>query len=1127
MAEEQMGEQPADEQPEVEEPAGEQPTVEQPRKPYVPKRKSRVPTNVGLVVVLLVAAGVIGLGVREYLKQADEAEDDRPRIHAGGGPEGTPFGGPPSGFVLPDAQHIGQWNAPGVTDFKWNTVEVDAGAQVTFDVAAPVGHKYLTIVIEDQNGKRVRNLASMRKVEDFGGNPDPEREEPQRLTLAWNGCDEDGKPVPNGSYRVRGLTMLGLKATFDYAWYNPGMPPWQGYANSGWGGDHAFPTAVACPEEGFDTKWRAVIGGPCAEGGSAVLALDPGLKKCWGFKRHWWGVHANALTIVDNELWMFITDEKALMKMEVGTARVLGFQRPAGVIEEVKLDENVKALAVAKGTVLALTESNKLLFLNREKGTRTGEVTLAGARDVCFDWEQQIIVSTARGLIMVGRDGTTAALEREGLGSPGAMAVDLEGNLYVMDLGADYQVKVYSALGRPRRTIGTKGGQQGEKFDPNALHSVSSIALGRGGQLWVVESSHPRRVAVFDAEGKLARDFVGNTQYGASHLCLHEQDPTLACGHGVIFKLDPEKTQDYRPLSYMNWKPEVQSPFDVNGGCGRAHFFHRGMMLRSEASGKMREYYVGMSYGGPVLYLEKQGKYVPVAAVGTAECSSAFPAPEGNNTVAHLWSDKNEDQLVQEDELQALGEDVRLSWFYGWTHLLGPGLEFYVGGRAIRPVRFTAAGAPLYDLTKAEKLATEDSFIRVGEHLVGAQDAEPFKIGKYLFADLKGNVTATYPVNWTGVHGSMHSPVPTMGQTCGELFFAGAAKLNDELGCVLATQGNMGQLFLFTEDGLFIGSVFKDRRDQPAGWGTDVSKGVDWTGVTMLQEPFGGWFGKQDDGAVRCMFGRNAALVARIEGLDEVKRFDAGLFALDRRAAGVSTGPTATTPSGETSVLVRRLSGSGPRVDGDFADWEGLQPQQLKSGENVVGSVAIGHNGTRLFLFYTAQDASPLKNAGRDYKLHFKNGDALDLLLGPLAPGRTEPVEGDVRALFVPTQPSPTAVQYRAVVPGTPKRKRVEFSSPVRKVYFDSVGTLSDSPMAFRAAEGGYVCETSVPLAKLGVTYKPGLRLRGDVGILFSNEGGLLTEQRVYLFNRKGNVVADTPTEAELTPALWGQFVLE
>jgi hypothetical protein len=58
---------------------------------------------------------------------------------------------------------------------------------------------------------------------------------------------------------------------------------------------------------------------------------------------------------------------------------------------------------------------------------------------------------------------------------------------------------------------------------------------------------------------------------------------------------------------------------------------------------------------------------------------------------------------------------------------------------------------------------------------------------------------------------------------------------------------------------------------------------------------------------------------------------------------------------------------------------------------------------------------------------------------------------------------------------------------------------------------------------------RAGLAIRGDVGVLWGNEAGLVTERRAYLFNQGGaaSVVSDTPTEAELQPAEWGTVAFE
>jgi hypothetical protein len=52
-----------------------------------------------------------------------------------------------------------------------------------------------------------------------------------------------------------------------------------------------------------------------------------------------------------------------------------------------------------------------------------------------------------------------------------------------------------------------------------------------------------------------------------------------------------------------------------------------------------------------------------------------------------------------------------------------------------------------------------------------------------------------------------------------------------------------------------------------------------------------------------------------------------------------------------------------------------------------------------------------------------------------------------------------------------------------------------------------------------------GQQLRGDIGILRGN--GYETIHRAYWSNKASGLVSDLPSEAELTPRLWGTLRIE
>ncbi len=106
----------------------------------------------------------------------------------------------------------------------------------------------VTLVIEDSNGRRVRNLIS-------------ETPFPAGDNVAWwDGLDDVGRDldaarhglysipgqlVPPGSYRVRGLWRKPLDLRFEFSVYNSGHPAWETLDSTGaWLANHTPPSSA-------------------------------------------------------------------------------------------------------------------------------------------------------------------------------------------------------------------------------------------------------------------------------------------------------------------------------------------------------------------------------------------------------------------------------------------------------------------------------------------------------------------------------------------------------------------------------------------------------------------------------------------------------------------------------------------------------------------------------------------------------------------------------------------------------------------------------------------------------------------------------------------------------------------
>src|SRR5207249_260781 len=111
--------------------------------------------------------------------------------------------------------------------------------------------------------------------------------------------------------------------------------------------------------------------------------------------------------------------------------------------------------------------------------------------------------------------------------------------------------------------------------------------------------------------------------------------------------------------------------------------------------------------------------------------------------------------------------------------------------------------------------------------------------------------------------------------------------------------------------------------------------------------------------------------------------------------------------------------------------------------------------------------AGRLRNAGQDYRLLFKSGDAVDLMLGP-SPQKPKG-EGNLRLLLSQMGGQPVAVLNQKVAPGAAAAQRYEFTSPWRAIAFERVVQAPEVQMATGQIAGGYFVEAAIPWKTLGL----------------------------------------------------------
>jgi hypothetical protein len=445
----------------------------------------------------------------------------------------------------------------------------------------------------------------------------------------------------------------------------------------------------------------------------------------------------------------------------------------------------------------------------------------------------------------------------------------------------------------------------------------------------------------------------------------------------------------------------------------------------------------------------------------------------------------------------------------------------------LKPARFTIGGAPVYDLAAMAPAipAVTHRFTSGGAEAFPANDGWTVVTGGPMRGYRAGRLAWTYHSQWPGLHASHQAPQRAQrpGELIGTTRLLGhpVRPLRGEAGELWAVNGNAGVIYLMTTDGLFVGTLGRDRF-QGKPWPAEATRGVDLSEVWFNDEHFWPTINQGADGTIHVLIGKNHSSIVRVDGLESVRRLPPTTIEVGaEQLAAAETWRIAEEQRRQqergSQTLAVVLRDSAPTVDGDLGEWDAKRFVPIYSdrydGKPVSIQAALAVHGGRLYAAVRSFDQDLLNNGGDTPTMLFKTGGALDLMLA---------ANGNQRLLVTRMQGRTTAVLYRQQVAGTPADRRVPFSSPTRSVWFDRVEEISDQ-VTLAGAKGLY--EFSLPLAVLGLTATEGAKVAGDIGVLRGSQGA--TTQRLYWNNKATSITADVPSEAMLTPQLWGELVFE
>lgn len=476
-------------------------------------------------------------------------------------------------------------SSPGVISMLIALVAAPMGTRAaSADTNPPISLRFhleqpgfVTLVIDDERGRRVRNLISET--------PFPAGDH----AVGWDGLDDlgrdtksaesaiyhvPGKAVAPGRYTVRGLYRPELKLRYEITPYSNGQPPWKTKeASSEWLANHNAPSAILfVPENVAPSRKKPAPGGQIivgsfvSEGGSGVAWLDLNGNKIHG--QLWiggvWtgatqltrdegpgaipGVYAYTGSAWEGELRLYqLLDEKTRGRGPADSRFGTGEDRP--VLEHAwKFPESDQAgneddkrmrlsgLAVRDGLLVAsLPTLNQLLFIDVKERKVLGTAAFNNPRGLAFDRPGRLLALNSNQLLRFSLDRSRiSGASRDTGKGPGPIilpkpetviasalddaqqiAFDPQGNIFISDHGESHQVKMFNANGRLLRTIGAAGRPRLGPYDPAKMHHPAGITIGSDGNLWVAEDDEtPKRISVWKTNGTFLRAFYGPAQYG-------------------------------------------------------------------------------------------------------------------------------------------------------------------------------------------------------------------------------------------------------------------------------------------------------------------------------------------------------------------------------------------------------------------------------------------------------------------------------------------------------------------------------------------------------------------------------------------------------------------------------------
>lgn len=481
--------------------------------------------------------------------------------------------------------------------------------------------------------------------------------------LKWDGLDRDGTPMSPGEYEWRVLWTPGFKAEYITSLgINPGSASYDA-----WVGNHGGPYSMALDDTGMYLAAQVTETAP-------VL-----LKQSMDGKQRLWTQTRGGVTngrfqggvalASDGRGMLYMLQQKGYLQpinAKTGELLVNRHQRkdqwdplPDELKNSVKDRSDLRWLYSKGGAyiaahgdtlVICFEAQNSVRWLSKEDGSIVlHDVRVPSPVAVAVDRKENVFVISENRILRVESSGATHSVIVRGLTAPQRVSIDpRNGDILVAEGEPDHRIKRFSATGELKRSYGREGGRRQGVYEPTDFSGVTAIAVDAVGGFVIAEPYvAPRRVAHFNADGELLREWYGGQPYYAWGL-PDPRDPTR-----VWFNPGSWLTLAQINPADGTWRVlENYNQDDLGGGLVAPVDGHRGRwrVLYHE---DQRCFLVGESSPQVLVHDEKGLRALTVVSNDAKRLAAARElAGHEGAAKSFRWIDANGDGLPQAAELE-------------------------------------------------------------------------------------------------------------------------------------------------------------------------------------------------------------------------------------------------------------------------------------------------------------------------------------------------------------------------------------------------------------------------------------------------------------------------------------------